>query len=334
MPLAPYLAGVPEAFVQANVFNPPNKQTNNHRAQGPIAAGWASPDKQSMSIEEVITGAGACSVCEQVVRIPSIEGGEVRCDTPKTPSLDLPDVPPPKLDPPKLDTPKLDTPKLAPPESPCSIGNGGVNCDTPNVPISVPGGVSVGGGNEGGILGGGGWRGRRLGLLDGVPEVDIPCSASAPSVTTDELTMCEAATKFPNIVAPGLSAGKVTEAIDKGQRMCPCLKELPKYLSDFSVADFRTAATAGASELFDCLTTRGLDIKDNTADVERSGPLSEAGGDKIIRAPEVGMKLYMSMATSGGLCISGVASECTTVISHLVNYFKDAASTVGGGLAD
>lgn len=159
-----------------------------------------------------------------------------------------------------------------------------------------------------------------------------PCGEACTDVPTgveaefDDVTMCDAATRFPEIV---LGSDKITEAIDKAQRMCPCIKDLPSYLSEFSVADFRTAALAGSAKLFDCLTTQGLDIKDEEGD-----DLSEAGGDKIIRAPEVGMELYVSLSVAAVGCGVGFGSTCDTIITLLLKFFKDSASTVGTGLAD
>ena len=77
--------------------------------------------------------------------------------------------------------------------------------------------------------------------------------------------------------------------------MCPCLKEVPSYLSGFSAADFRTAASAGVGRLSACLVKQSFNVKNNLAELEQSGgDLSEADGDKIIRAPTVGLDLYIN----------------------------------------
>lgn len=119
-------------------------------------------------------------------------------------------------------------------------------------------------------------------------------------------------------------------------RMCPCFKEVPSYLSGFSAVDFRTAASAGVGRLSACLVKQSFNVKNNLAELAQSGgDLSEADGDKIIRAPTVGLDLYISLSQSGANCAGGVgSSECTTVISLLLNYFKNASSTVGTGLAE
>ena len=82
-------------------------------------------------------------------------------------------------------------------------------------------------------------------------------------------------------------------------RMCPCLKEVPSYLSGFSAADFRTAASAGVGRLSACLVKQSFNVKNNLAELKQSGgDLSEADGDKIIRAPTVGLDLYISLSQS------------------------------------
>lgn len=73
-------------------------------------------------------------------------------------------------------------------------------------------------------------------------------------------------------------------------------------------------------------------MKNNTAEVEQ-GDLSEANGDKILRAPPVDLALYTKLATAAVGC-GATGTTCDTVITILVKYFKDAAAQVSGDLAD
>jgi hypothetical protein len=163
-------------------------------------------------------------------------------------------------------------------------------------------------------------------------DCDAICLPTGVDVQFDDLELCDAAIKYVDTVVPGVAKDKVVDVVDRAVRMCPCFSKLPAYLSKFSLADFRTAALAGSGELADCLTTRGLDVKDNLAEQER-GELSEAGGDKVIRAPVVGLSLYMSLATAAGGC-GATYTTCDTVLTLLLQYFKDSAKVMGDQLAD
>lgn len=134
-------------------------------------------------------------------------------------------------------------------------------------------------------------------------------------VKFDDLNLCDASTKHMDIITGGLAGDKLDELVGKARKSCPCLAQLPGFLSKFSLADSKTAAVAGAGQLFDCLVNAGFDVKNNSAEIEQS-LLSEADGDKIIRAPELGMALYTSMAGAVGGCVFG--ATCDTIIGTCV----------------
>lgn len=50
--------------------------------------------------------------------------------------------------------------------------------------------------------------------------------------------------------------------------------------------------------------------------------LSEAGGDKIIRAPPIDLALYVKISSAAGGCAIG--ATCDDVIKLLLKYFQDA----------